>query len=138
MRKYIIDQVMFLAAGIGIMICIPHICGPKITLLLEALTAISWGYLCRRILLLPMDILCGKVTQNVYFSAQMCLEDLEFFKRKYCPEWKFVYQNKTLLLLVPIAADMDELQKIEQPRKDEIIRITYFRFSKILLSYEPV
>lgn len=53
MRKYLVDQLLFLIAWIGIMICIPLLCGPIFTFILETMVAISWGYLCRRILLLP-------------------------------------------------------------------------------------
>ena len=62
MRKYLIDQVLFLIAGIGIMICIPFLCGPIFTFVFEVAVAISWGYLCRRVLLFPLENQrkCGK------------------------------------------------------------------------------
>lgn len=138
MRKYLIDQVLFLIAGIGIMICVPYLCGPVFTFVFEVMVAVSCGYLCRRVLLFPFDLLFGKVTDNVYFATQSGLVDYEFLKGKYCPEWKFSSGNKTLVLLVPMAATLEEVLKLEQPRKDEKLRITYFRFSKILLSYEPM
>ncbi len=133
MRKYLIDQVLFLIAGIGIMICIPFLCGPIFTFVFEIAVAISWGYLCRRVLLFPLDLLFGKVTSNVYFATQLGLVDYEFRKGRHCPEWKFTSGNKTLVLLVPMAATLEEILKLEQPKKDEKLRITYFRFSKILL-----
>lgn len=138
MRTYLIDQVLFLIAGIGIMICIPFLCGPIFTFVLEVMVAISWGYLCRRVLLFPFDLLYGKVTDNVYFATQLGLVDYEFHKGKYCPEWKFSSGNKTLVLLVPMATTLEEKPELERPKKDEKLRITYFRFSKILLSYEPI
>ena len=138
MKKYLIDQVMFLIAGIGIMICIPFLCGPIFTFVFEVVVAISWGYLCHRVLLFPFDLLFGKVTDNVYFATQLGLVDYEFLNGKHCPEWKFYSGNKTLVLLVPRAATLEEILKLERPKKDEKLRITYFRFSKILLSYEPI
>lgn len=138
MRKYLIDQALFLIAGIGIMICIPFLCGPIFTFVLEVVVAISWGYLCRRILLFPFDLLYGKVTDNVYFSTQLGLVGCEFHKGKYYPEWKFSGRNKTLVLLVPMATTLEENLELERPKKDEKLRITFFRFSKILLSYEPI
>ncbi|MGN0492058.1 MAG: hypothetical protein ACI4F7_00265 [Acutalibacteraceae bacterium] len=138
MKKYLIDQAMFLIAGIGAMICIPFLCGPIFTFVFEVLVAISWGYLCRRVLLLPLDLLFGKVTDNAYFATQLGLADYEFHKGKHCPEWKFTCGNKTLILLVPMAATKEAIMELKQPKKDEKLKITYFRFSKILLSYEPI
>lgn len=136
MKKFLIDQVLFLIAGIGIMICIPLLCGPIFTIVFEVVVAISWGYLCRRILLVPLDLFYGKVMRNGYFATQLCTFDCEFYKGVHCPEWKFFYENKPLVLLVPMATTIEEIRKIECPPKNVKLRITYFRFSKILLSYE--
>ena len=57
MKKFLIDQVLFLIVGIGIMICIPLLCGPIFTAVFEVVVAISWGYLCRHILLRQF---CGR------------------------------------------------------------------------------
>lgn len=138
MRKYLLDQVLFLIAGIGIMICIPYLCGPVFTYVFEVMVVVSWGYLCRRVLLFPFDLLFGKVTDTGFFIAQLCLVDYEFRKRRHCPEWKFTSGDKTLVLLVPMAATVEEILKLEQPVKDKKLRITYYRFSKILLSYDPI
>ncbi|MGN1155417.1 MAG: hypothetical protein ACI4TK_04505, partial [Agathobacter sp.] len=78
------------------------------------------------------------VTDNVYFTTQLGLVDYEFRKGKHCPEWKFYSGNKALVLLVPMVATSEEILKLERPKKDEKLKITYFRFSKILLSYEPM
>ena len=60
MRRYLIDQVLFLIASIGIMIGIPYVCGPVFTFVFEVMVAVSCGYLCRRVLLVPFDLLFGK------------------------------------------------------------------------------
>lgn len=138
MKKFIIDQVLFLIVGIGIMICIPLLCGPKSAFLFEIVVVISWGFLCRRVLLLPFDLIYGKVTRFVYFSTQLSIGDYELFAGKHYPEWKFSYDNKTLVLMVPIAATIEEIHRINRPKQDEKLRITFFYFSKILLDYEPV
>lgn len=138
MKKYLIDQAILLMVGIGIMVYIPSFCGPIFAIIFETMAAICWGYLCRRILLLPFDFLCGKVTRCVYFSTQCGIHNFEFYKGKYCPEWKFYYENKVLVLLVPAASSLGEICGMEQPKKDEKVCITYFRFSKLLLSLESV
>ena len=136
MKKYVIDQFIFLVMGIAIMILIPTFCGPFFTLIFEIAVILSWGYLCRRILFLPFDLILGKVTKTVYFAAQCGIEDLEFFKNTYCCEWKFNLENgQTLRLLVPIAITKKEAYKMVSPQKDVKLRITYFRLSRILLEW---
>ena len=105
MKKFLIDQSLFLLAGIAIMILIPFVYRPAFACVFEIIAVLSWGYLCRRILLLPLDLLFGKVTQTVYFSAQCSAEHFEFSKGKACCVWKFYSGDKqTLTLLAPIAA----------------------------------
>ena len=139
MKKFIIDQSIFLVVGIVIMVFIPVICGPFFSLFFEAIGILCWGYLCRRILLLPVDLILGKVTQTAYFAAQSGIEDLEFFKNTYYCEWKFNLKNsQTLRLLVPIAITPKETYKPVPPPKDVLHKITYLRLSKILLQWEQV
>ena len=136
MKKFIIDQSLFLVMGIAIMILIPIFCGPIFTLIFEIVVILCWGYLCRRILLLPFDFILGKVTRTVCFATQCGIEDLEFFKDMYCYEWKFNLGNGQMLrLLVPIAITKKEAHKIVPPQKDVKLRITYFSLSKILLEW---
>ena len=137
MKKYILDQSIFLVLGIAIIVSIPFICGPFFTLFFEVVVILCWGYLCRRILLLPVDLILGKVTQTAYFTAQSGIEDLEFFKNMYCCEWKFNLENgQTLRLLVPIAITPKEAYKLVPPQKYVIHKINYFRLSKILLEWD--
>ena len=137
MKKYILDQSIFLVLGIAIMAFIPIICGPFFSLVFEVVAILCWGYLCRRILLLPVDLVLGKGTQTAYFATQSAIEDLEFFKNTYFCEWKFIIEKgQTLRLLVPIAISPKEAYKLVPPQKDVIHRITYFRLSKILLDWD--
>lgn len=137
MKKYILDQSIFLVLGIAIMAFIPIICGSFFSLIFEIAVILCWGYLCRRILLLPFDLILGKVTKTAYFAAQCGIEDLEFFKNTYCCEWKFNLGNgRTLRLLVPISITKTEAYKVVSPPKDVLLRITYFRLSKIILEWD--
>ena len=67
MKKYIIDKLLFLLAGIGIMVAIPYFCGPVFTIIFETITVLSWTGLCWRIIVLPLDFLRGKEIKTVYF-----------------------------------------------------------------------
>lgn len=139
MKKFIIDQILFLATGIAAMISLPFFCGPFFTLFFEIVCLICLGYLCRRILLLPLDLISGKVSQTAYFACHGLGESLDFYKNTAYWEWKFYFGNdQRLILLAPIAATKKEDYKIVQPPKDVKLKITYFRFSKILLEWEQI
>lgn len=136
MKRFLIDRLLFLMAGIVIMVLIPLIWNSDFALLLEILVILSWGYLCRRILLLPLDLLFGKVTQSVYFAGQCGIEDLELIRGVHCYIWKFYYEdNKTLKLLVPFVVSRNTGNKPILPQKDGKLEVTYFRLSKILFSW---
>ena len=136
MNKFIIDQILFLVIGICIIVLIPVFCGPVFALVFQIVGIVCWGYLCRRILLLPIDLVLGKVTHSACFISQCSVQDLEFFKKVYCCEWKFRTENgHTLKLLVPTAIK-DESNKFVVPQKNVMYRITFFRLSKILLVWD--
>lgn len=138
MKKFLIDQALFLILGIAIMISIPYFCGPIFTFLFEILVILFWGFLCRRLILIPIDFVAGRVTRAVYFATQCGIDEYEFHKGRFFCEWKFYYgSNQTLYLLVPICATKEDLAKMSLPKQDEKIWITYFRFSKILLNWTP-
>ena len=137
MKKYFLDQLLFLTIGIVMAIIIPFLWDSKMVTILEIVVILSWTYLCRRILILPIDFIVGKLTKTVYFSALCRVEPYEFYKGKYCCKWKFYYgSNKTLTLLVPVALTREELSTMPKPDNSAKVRITYFRFSKILLDWD--
>lgn len=139
MKKFIVDQILFLIFGVGIAIGIPYVFGFVFTCVLEILTILTWGYLCRQILLLPLDFICGKTTCIVYFAARCITWNYEFYKNRHYCEWKFYYGNRqTLILTVPVAKTLKELDEMVQPQADQKLKITYLRHSKILLDWEPV
>ncbi len=139
MRKFIVDQILFLIFGIGIAIGIPFVFGFVFTWVLEILTILTWSYLCRQILLLPLDFICGATTRVVYFAARCVTWDYEFCKNRHYCEWKFYHGNRQkLILTVPVAKTLKELDVMVQPQADQKLKITYLRHSKILLNWETV
>ncbi|MCH5278423.1 MAG: hypothetical protein J1E60_01390 [Christensenellaceae bacterium] len=139
MLIYLLDQALLLIVGVGIIIGIPHFWGPVMTLILESLTILSWGYLCRRILLLPIDLLCGRRAKQVHLVSQQVIDDYEFFRRRCSVEWKLYFGSKgKMFVLVPASAKRKEIDLIKRSQKDEYISITYYRFSKILLDWQPI
>lgn len=140
MKKYLIDQVLFLLCGvlieIGLVIIFP---GTWFVVFLEVLTAATWLYLCSRLILLPIDLVMGKVKQIVYFSSKCGRDKLEFFKNTYCDKWRFYFGgNKKLVLLVPVTYKSETEHGVEPPKSNDKLMITYFRFSKILYRWERI
>ena len=137
MRKFIIDQLLILFIGIGFMISLPFISGTILfAIIYEIMIAIIWGGLCWRILVFPLDLLHGKEEIIVYFSRQSDKERYESFRR-YCFKWKFHYgSNQKISLLVPASVKKEELDLIECPEKNVPIKVTYYRYSKILIHWE--
>ena len=120
------DQVLYLAARIAIICCVPIYCGPIFTIILGGAAILSWGFLCRWILLLPIDLVLGKKEKTVYFSGMGLTEHLEFFPKTAYDEWKFYYGSKnTLTLLFPTADPKESTSKDAMPPRDAKVRITY-------------
>lgn len=141
MRKYIIDQALFIIIYMVIMICGSCVfwkVGQVFTVLFDSAIIFIVSVLCRRVLVLPLDLITGKTTKIVYYCYQTTVYDFEFFKNTHCCEWKFRYGNETLWLLIPVAMAKDEILTMKHPAKDQKIRITYYRRAKILDSWEPV
>ena len=116
----------------------PWMCGYIIsfTIISELITILSLTYLCRRILILPLDCILKKRSADVFFSQVSSLNNYEFFKGKYCCEWKFYYSKGTVEVLVPVALTKEEIHNMEKPLVNQKVRIYYYRFSKILYSWK--
>lgn len=142
MRKYIFDKLFVLLTVVGLMISVPFVWGSVGTVIMEAVLALGYGYMCWRVLILPLDLLHGSQSlevKTVYSAELVYIERYHIFSKKYCFEWKFYYgSNQTITLLVPASVTKEELDSIDCPRQDAPIRITYYHFSKILIHWEPV
>ena len=138
MKKFILDQILFLIVGFLLAVIIPHICGPIFTLVLETVVILCWGYLCRRVLLLPLDFVVGTTTKTVYFSSQFGKEEYEFFKGNYFSNWMFCYENDRKLLLSIPGPDTTNFDCIMLPSHDKRIEVTYYKFSRILLAWKYI
>lgn len=82
MRRFLADQVLYLAAGIVIIRCVPIYCGPIFSIILGGAAILSWGFLCRWILLLPIDLVLGKKEKIVYFSSRPSRSGWSFSLRR--------------------------------------------------------
>ena len=138
MRKYILDQILFFVIEVLCIVGVYYYCGVKFTLLLCIVFLPALFYLCRRLLVLPLDLLLGKETKVVYFSKLDSIQNYDIFSKRHNVIWTFYYGNNSKLkLLVPISATKEELLNIKQPSTDDIVEVTYYRLSKILCSWNP-
>ena len=142
MRKYIVDKLLVLTVIIGIMIVLPFASRSVTIIIVEIGLAIGYGYMCWRVLVFSLDLLRGsraQEMQTVYFVGVVLIEKYHILRQKYCIEWKFRYpNNKTITLLVPVSVPEEELDTIESPIPNAPVKITYYRFSKILINWEPI
>ncbi|MBQ7005117.1 MAG: hypothetical protein IJN68_01650 [Clostridia bacterium] len=137
MRKYIFDRFIFLIFGIAF--CCYFICKFEllIALLLDVVVIVTFGKLCKPILLLPFDLLIGKKQKEAYFSSQTSIEEYEFFKNRNSVKWKFRYgENDVIELLYPLSINKKEIPNIKRPLSDQKVIIEYFEFSKILIRWQ--
>ena len=141
MKKYIIDQMIQLIIFIIIVVVFFYTTYEKILIMfvIEAITVCSFSYLLRRILVLPLDLFQGYVEQDVYFSKICNIDEYELFKKKCYCEWNFYFSSKgKLTLLVPVCQTHEEILQMDKPATDQKIRIRYYKYSKILCSWESL
>ena len=137
MKRFFIDQALLLTVGIAIMMSIPALFAPTAALIMEIMMIAALAILCRRLLLLPLDLIIGKTSKSVYFATQCRVEPLEFFKQAKPCIWKFYFGgNGKLLLLNPNTKGKDGATILDLPPVDVKLNITYYRLSKILVDWE--
>ena len=138
MKKYIIDRLVLLAWGIWAMIYTPNRAGPIFTIIGEMMAIFIIVVFCHRILLLPLDLIVGKKQAVVYFSLNYWGAGGETITRKQFAEWKFYYgSNQQIRLLVPYAVPEGKILDLTTPARNQKVKITYYRYSKILCHWEP-
>lgn len=140
-KKYIIDQmiqlVFFIVVAVGFYRATLDIVW--IMIAIEILITCSCLYLLRRVLVFPLDLLCGYVEKDVCFSQVCNIDEYEFFRKKCYCEWNFYFSSKgTLTLLVPVCQTHEEILQMDSPVTNQKMRIRYYRYSKILYSWEII
>lgn len=106
------------------------------TIILECVLIFTWGILCRRVIVLPLDILKGKKEEIYYFTRMCNVENYEFFRKKYYCEWHLRSSQKSITILVPVCLSEEDIFECEKPTVNQKIKIKYYSFSKILCSWE--
>lgn len=138
MKRFIKDQCLFFVVGLLILGYLVFVFRKRLWfgLLLDAIILLPILYVCRRLIVLPLDMLMKPKTQELRFAAKTGSHELQYFREYYCYEWEFRAENgRTLRLMIPEATKQ---KSIIQPNKDRLVRIRYYRLSKLLLSWEII
>ena len=136
MKLYLLDRALYLFAGILLVIGSCIYFPTVLAVIAVILIVLSWGIICYPLVLLPLDFVLGRKNELLYFSTQLGLEELEFFKRRYICEWKFVNSKKQLNLMIPLSYSKEQISQSSFPPHDRLLRVTYYPFSKIMVSWE--
>lgn len=140
MRKFVIDKVLYLlfgiAAGIGIYVFERYM---VLTIIIEAVLIYCLSHQCRQLFALLIDVCEGSVTKEVYLSGRIIYRGYDFFSRGHYSEWQFYYGGSGILrLCVPDTKNSGLLEEMKNQRRDQKLKVTYYKLSKILISFEPV
>lgn len=140
MRKFVIDKILYLlfgiATGIGIYVFERYM---VLTIIIEAVIIWCLSHQCRQLFALLIDVCKGSVTKEVYLSGRIIYRGYDFFSRGHYSEWKFYYGSIGILrLCVPDTKSNELLEEIKNQRRDQKLKVTYYKLSKILISFEPV
>ena len=138
MKKFVVDQCLFFIIGLIAMAYFLFLFRKRLWfgLLLDAIVLLPIIYVCRRLIVLPLDMLLGTNTREIRFSAKVGVHELQYARGYYCYEWEFKDESgRSLRLMIPEATKADS---ITQPKKDRMMRIGYYRLSKLLMSWEII
>ena len=140
MRKFVIDKVLYLlygiATGIGIYVFERYM---VLTIILEAVIIWCLSDQCRQLFALLIDVCKGSVTKEVYLSGRIIYRGYDFFSRGHYSEWQFYYGGSGILRLCVLdTKNSGLLEEMKNQRRDQKLKVTYYKSSKILISFEPV
>ena len=135
MKKFIVDKSLILICGLCIYVYLLSKLPFAMEILFKVILLWTIYILCKELLFLPIDHVFGKKQEVFYFSRVDGLIHYEFFPDAYYREWLFYNSDKTIRLLVLIPCTKENVSQMEQPLVDEKIVVTYYPFSKILVSW---
>ena len=140
MRKFVIDKILYMlfgiATGIGIYVFERYM---VLTVIIEAVLIWCLSHQCRQLFALLIDVCKGSVTKEVYLSGRIIYRGYDFFSRGHYSEWQFYYGSSGILRLCVLDTKSNELlEEMKNQRRDQKLKVTYYKSSKILISFEPV
>ena len=138
MKLFVLDKLVVILIEIGMIAFISvNLASHKTAILFFGfLIFTSFLPIIKRVAVLPIDLILGKVSREGYFSRRIAVVDYEIFHGKNYIIWRFFENNgKTFDLAVPISISKDELYEIKEPPKEKALCIEYYRLSKLLCGW---
>lgn len=134
MWKYLVAQGSVILIVIGVIIVLPFTYyGPILSKVIIVVLIITYGGLCYRILLLPIDFILGPVCRTMYCSGLRYMAEMHTC-RAHCPVWKFYYgSNIVVSLLDPKLIKNKDIHKMQYLPKDVPLTVTFYRLSGIII-----
>lgn len=132
MKRYILDRVLIIFIGICIIVAIHKILIPVAAVILGIFFIIFLLIQCWRVIVLPLDIICGPKYKVAYFSTQFNMTDYDIIKGKEYWCWKF-YSGKNNKFELINFNNSEDVNIIDIT--DSKMSLKYYRFSKILLEW---
>lgn len=134
MWKYLVAQGSVIFIVIGVIIVLPFTYyGPILSKVIIVVLIITYGGLCYRILLLPIDFLLGPVCRTMYCSGLRYMAEMHTC-HAHCPVWKFYYgSNIVASLLDPKLIKNKEIPGMQYLPKDVPLTVTFYRLSGIII-----
>lgn len=136
MKKYLIDKLLILQIGAWMILASSLLFGKRASIIVALFIGIIWSILCKPLLLFPLDLFLGKVSVTGYFSSCLWIDNYEFFPKKYYCMWRFYISGGRVDLVAPLSCSKDAIASMHMPPKNQKIIVTYYRFSKLLHSWE--
>ena len=145
MKLYYIDKLMWIMGMIAGDIFLIHILDGLFLVFWLPVFSLPAVFLAKEIILLPIDILLGergKEEKVLYFWRDLRYINLDFFPKKMTSIWCFIYSEKgknyKVELIMPIALEEKDIERIDRPQIQDKVRVTYYKWSKIICSWEKI
>ena len=138
MKKYIVDQLSLpIAAFLSFLVSVLCIHRGAVYVVTAVFLILSC-VLCYRVLVLPLDLICGKQKACVQFSRQYVSAKYHTEPKLVVCTWCFHDLNKKIDLINPYLTQPMASDDVRFPPKDKEIIIYYYKYSKLFCFWEPI
>lgn len=136
MKKYILDRLVLMTLLLLGCILSWIIFSPIEATISSFILFVCIVIFCKRVLLIPIDIIVGKKTGCAYFSAIVGGERLLIYKNYHCDLWKFYHGSNTTFILLNRDANFNkDIFSCKTPKTNRKLNIAYWKYSGILLNW---
>lgn len=138
MRTLLLDKIITLFTGLGIIICRSMILERELFSLSSLVIILVFAFFCRELLLCPIDTIIGKQTIICRFKKVSETGTYLFFRKRCYERWTFYNGSQVINVTNPVSCSKGELPTMEIPAEGAMVRISYYRLSKLLCDWEMV